>query len=114
MIFWTAATWILTIILIHFFGFNGFAIGLLILSLTLIVVVKLVRRFATFSFFEYTKWPIIAGLVQTVWYLIARGGAPYTYVRLGIVGVIGVFLYAGIIWLTERKRIFKTIHLSRE
>jgi O-antigen/teichoic acid export membrane protein len=105
MIFWTAATWILTVILIHFFGFNGFAMGLCILSLSLGIVLSLTKKYATFSFIRSVKWPFAAGILQTICYLLFRGYAPYQIVRLVIVGGTGVILYAGVVWLSEKQRI---------
>jgi O-antigen/teichoic acid export membrane protein len=113
MIFWTVATWILTIILIHFFGFNGFALGLLILALTVVLVIYLTKRYASFSFVGATKWPIVASAVQLVWYVIARGGAPYSIPRLIFVGTVGVILYGGVVWMTQRRQILEIIRFSR-
>jgi len=105
MIFWTIATWILTVIFIHFFGFNGFAIALCILSFSLVIVIQLTRKIAKFSFIEYMKWPLIGALLQAALYIIARGNAPYNIPRLILVAVSGVILYTAIVWVTQRKRI---------
>lgn len=113
MIFWTAATWVLTVILIHFIGFNGFALGLLILGLTIFVVIRLTKQYAIFSFIEHTKWPFIACIVQSIWYAVARGNAPYHVPWLLFVGSVGVILYTGIVWATQRKRIMEIVHMSR-
>ncbi len=114
MVFWTIATWILTITMVHFFGYNGVAMSLLILTSTLGVVVFITKRIAEFSFVNSVKWSVVAGLIQAGWYFIARGSAPYNLTRLIAVGLTGVMLYACIIWLTERKRIISVIRISRE
>ncbi|HUD20193.1 MAG TPA: oligosaccharide flippase family protein [Patescibacteria group bacterium] len=113
MIFWTVATWILTITLIHFIGFNGFAVGLLIQSLTIFIVVKITQRFAAFSFVEYIKWPVLAGLLQGALYYVARGSMPYSIPRLVIVAGAGVILYGGVVWVKQKERILDIIHISR-
>ncbi len=113
MIFWTVATWILTISLIHFIGFNGFAVGLLIQSFAIGIVVKITQRFAAFSFVEYIKWPIFAGLLQGALYFVARGSMPYNIPRLLIVAVLGVILYGGVVWVKQKERILDIIHISR-
>ncbi|OGG29208.1 hypothetical protein A3A63_01350 [Candidatus Gottesmanbacteria bacterium RIFCSPLOWO2_01_FULL_46_9] len=113
MVFWTVATWILTVILIHFIGFNGFALGLLILALTAGVVVIITKRFAEFDFVKQVTWPFVAGILQTGWYFIARGSAPYNTVHLTIVAVFGVILYGVVLWITEKQRITDIIHMSR-
>lgn len=114
MVFWTVATWILTLTLIHFFGYNGVAISLLILTSTLGIVVMLAKKVASFSFIESVKWPCVAGVIQAVWYACARGVSPYNLPRLIIVGIIGVVLYGSIVWLTQKKQIMNVIRISKE
>jgi O-antigen/teichoic acid export membrane protein len=113
MIFWTIATWVLTVTLIHFIGFNGFALGLLILGMTIFVVIRLTKQYANFSFIEQTKWPFAAGIVQFIWYALMRGNAPYNMPWLTFVGVTGVILYVGVVWVTQKSRIMEIVHISR-
>jgi O-antigen/teichoic acid export membrane protein len=113
MIFWTVATWILTITLIGLFGFNGFAGGLLILSSSIIVVVRLTRRYADFSFFPQIVWPLTGALLQSVIYFFARGTAPFSVIRLVVTGCAGGILYILIVWVAERKRIVEILKSFR-
>jgi O-antigen/teichoic acid export membrane protein len=113
MIFWTIATWILTVVLIRFIGFNGFALALLILGLTIFIVVRLTKQYAVFSFIEHTKWPFVAGSVQCVWYALMRGNAPYNIAWLTFVGLTGVILYLGVVWATQKKRILEIIRIPK-
>jgi len=110
MVFWTAATWILTVILIHFFGFNGFAMGLCILSLSLWIVLALTRKYAVFSFVRSVGWPFLAGVLQTACYLLFRGSGPYDMTRLVVVAGSGAILYAGVMWFAQKKRIVDIVH----
>lgn len=114
MVFWTIATWILTITMIQIFGYNGVAISLLILTSTLGIVVMLAKKVATFSFVDNVKWPLIAGLVQAVWYGVLRGSYPYAVERMVVVGLVGVILYTSIIWLTQKRKIMDVVRISRE
>lgn len=113
MVFWTVGTWILTVTLVYFFGFNGFALGLLLLSLTLGIVIKLAKLCAEFSFIPQVQWPITAGILQAIWYFVARGGHPYTTVHLAVVAIVGAILYGGVIWVTQKHRIIEIIHMHR-
>jgi O-antigen/teichoic acid export membrane protein len=113
MIFWTIATWLLTVLLVHSIGFNGFALGLLILSLSIIVVIRLVKRYATFAFVDNIKWPLAGALVQSVWYFAARGNQPYNVPWLTGVGLTGVILYSGVVWLTQKERIKEILRVFR-
>ncbi|MFH0749578.1 MAG: oligosaccharide flippase family protein [Candidatus Gottesmanbacteria bacterium] len=114
MVFWTIATWVLTITMIQFFGYNGVAIALLMLTSTLGIVVMLAKRVASFSFIDSIKWPLAAGLVQAGWYAAVRGVAPYNLPRLVTIGLVGVILYVTIVWLTQRRRIMDMIRISKE
>lgn len=113
MVFWTVGTWILTITMIHFFGFNGVAISLVILTSTLGVVVALAKKIAVFSIIESVKWPFVAALVQSGWYAAVLR-PPYTWVGLTIIGAAGVMLYGSLVWLTEKRRILDVVRVSKE
>jgi len=114
MVFWTIATWVFTVVLIHFVAYNGVAIALLLLTSTLGIVVMLTKRVAAFSFISSVKWPFFAGCMQAAWYFLFRGGAPYTLPRLIVVASIGVMIYATIVWFTEKRRIMDVIRISKE
>jgi len=113
MVFWTIGTWVLTITLIHFFGFNGVAISLVILTSTLGIVVELAKKVADFSLMKQVKWPFIAALVQAGWYALTVQ-SPYTWLRLSIVGVVGAMLYTAIVWLAEKQKILSVIRVAKE
>lgn len=114
MVFWTIATWVLTITMIQFYGYNGVAMALLILTSTLGIVVLLAKKIASFSFIESIKWPFVAGLVQAGWYMAVRGPAPYDAARMVIVAVVGVIVYGSIVWIAEKRRIMDIIRISKE
>lgn len=113
MVFWTVGTWALTLTLIHFFGFNGVALSLVVLTSTLGVVVRLTKKIADFSILAQIKWPFVGALVQAAWYVMTVQ-APYTWIRLIIVGLIGCMLYTAIIWLSERQKILGVIRIAKE
>ncbi len=114
MVFWTIGTWILTITMVHFFGFNGVSMSLVLLTSTLGLVVWLGKKIADFSFMSSVKWPFFAALVQSGWYLVTVPSAPYTWMRLIIIGAVGIVLYAAILWLTEKRRIMDVVHVAKE
>lgn len=113
MIFWTVATWILTITLVHFFGFNGVSMSLLILASTLGLVIFLAKKIAAFSFWTCIRWPLAAAILQGIWYAVARGSTPYQLPRLIGVGLVGVILYGGVVWVAEKRRIMDVVRIRR-
>lgn len=50
MVFWTALTWILTPAFIHYYGYIGFPVTLVILSSTFVIVIAITKKSADFNF----------------------------------------------------------------
>lgn len=114
MVFWTIATWVFTIIAIHFFGYNGFAVALCALSLSVFIVVAIAKKYMAFSFWESVRFPILGGIIQGAWYFFIRGSAPFAVPQLIMTAVVGGILYGVVVWVSERKRIVKLVHITRE
>ncbi len=113
MIMWTALTWTLVLTLIRFFGFVGVPMAFVAVSATLVIVVYLVKRFVSFSFWVSIITPLIASMLQAMWYYAILRIVPQTLVWLIPVAVAGVILYSGVIWLFEKKRIVDTVRSFR-
>ena len=113
MVFWTIATWVLTVTLVHFIGFNGVAVALLILTSSLGVVIALAKKIAVFSFVLMVKWPFVAACAQSLWYYVLRGNAPYAIAYQVLIASSGAILYIAVLLLFERKRIMEMVHLVR-
>jgi PST family polysaccharide transporter len=114
MVMWTALTWIFTVTLIHFFGYYGVSIAFLAVSTTIVVVVKLVKRYVEFSFWKSIIWALVAAVVQCVWYFGILRLIPHSLIWLIPVGVSGVILYGSIVWVFEKKRIMDTVASFRK
>lgn len=110
MVMWTTLTWLFTVTLIHFFGYYGVSIAFLAVSLTIVVVVKLVKQYVEFSFWKSIIWALVAALLQGVWYFGILRFVPHNLIWLIVSGATGVILYAGAVWVFERKRIMDTVH----
>lgn len=113
MVSWTVATWIFTVTLVHFIGFNGVAVALFILTSSLGIVVALTKKVADFSFFSMVKWPFVAAITQSLWYCLLRGNAPYTLAYQVFIAFSGVILYILTLFVFERKRIMEMAHYIR-
>lgn len=109
MVMWTVLTWAMVVVGIHYFGFNGVSAALLAVSGTIVIVVYLVKRYVTFSFWKSVGWSFLASLVQGFWYFITLGKVPHTILWLIPVGAMGVILYGSVVWIFERKRIMDTV-----
>ncbi len=105
MAFWTASTWILTMWLINIFGYNGFAVALSFVSISIILVIYLVQRVAPFRFWRSVTGPLVASVAQCTWYALLRGHAPFDALKILGVAIGGVILYGGIVFALEKERI---------
>jgi len=114
MVFWTVTTWILTLLFIPLVGFAGVALTQTVLSLSIFIVIALVKRVSPFSFVQSLKVPVIASLAQGCVYYLFLGPKPYDLARLVLTGTIGVILYMTIVGIFEKKRIVSVWMLFRE
>lgn len=64
MLYWTVMSWISIPFFTHYFGYYGFPISLLILSLTFAVIVPIAKRIVSFQFFPNIIPPIISAGVM--------------------------------------------------
>ncbi len=94
MVFWTATTWIATIVGIGLFKFNGVSIASFIVSLSVVIVVHLAKKYADFSIYK----PIVPPLLASV----AMGIALYLITPLFVTNIptliAGIF-FGGIVYL---------------
>jgi O-antigen/teichoic acid export membrane protein len=114
MVFWTIATWVLTLLFIPLFGFTGVALAQAVLSMSLGLVIMLAKKISPFSFIHSIQIPVIASVAQAGFYYAFRGYQPYQIPRLIIVSVVGGILYMGIVWFFERKRITSILTIFRK
>jgi O-antigen/teichoic acid export membrane protein len=113
MVFWTISTWVLTLAFIPIVGFLGVALAQTILALSIFIVVFLVKKVTPFSFIGSIRIPVLASIFQACIYFFFRGTKPYDPISMVIVGLIGVILYMGIVWVFEKKRILSVLTLFR-
>ncbi len=105
MVLWTLLTWVFSLIGLKLFGYNGVAIALCVISLTIIWVLVEVKKIVPFSFWEQI-WSAVAGIVvQGLWYLLVLPHTPRTIPLLGVTGASGVILYAVTVYVLDRARI---------
>ncbi|MBI2641841.1 oligosaccharide flippase family protein, partial [Candidatus Roizmanbacteria bacterium] len=102
MFFWTAATWLLTLILTDRFGLYGFPLTQFFLSLTFIFVVFKARQLVSFNFLQPILPSLLAGLLMAI----------LTYSLLGLfstsfVGLTSVILISGAFYFIMLRFLFR-------
>ncbi len=113
MVGWTIGTWACTLLFMQFFGFNGVALALLFVSLSIVLVIKTAKRIADFSFIDNVKGPIVATVVQGCAYWLLLAVTPHTYISLVVLGIIGMGVYAGALFVLEKNNIYAFIGMIR-
>lgn len=109
MIMWTTLTWVISILAIRQIGFNGYALAIFAVSMTIGVVVKVTKSIAPFSFWRSVWSPIIAGIIQCTYYFFILPFVPGHITGLVMAGFSGAILYIGMMWLLDRNRLTSLI-----
>lgn len=104
MVLWTILTWVLTVSLLPFLGFNAVAFSLFLITTTLILVVLLVQRAVPFSFRTSVQVPFFAAVGQAILSLgiITFMGSAIPIVITAM--IMGGILFGGIVWVFERNK----------
>jgi len=105
MVGWTVFTWIFTLIFMQFMGFNGVAMALLVVSGSIVLVIRTAKKIANFSFLENVKSAVLSAILQGVFYMILLRIIPHTVVWLLMSGLMGAILYGATLYGLERVRI---------
>lgn len=105
MVMWTTLTWVVTLIFIHFFGFQGVAFSIFLITFTIGIVVKEMQKIVPFSFVRNVSSAIVASVIQALWYVTMLSIVSRTYAALFFVGLSGVILYMVCIYLIDRNRV---------
>jgi len=92
MIFWTAATWILTPILIFSLGFNGVAIASAIISLSVVAVVLIVRKYISFNPF-ISIFPFISSVVMGLFIYFVSPFVIFNFLTLALMIILAIVIY---------------------
>lgn len=110
MVFWTIATWVLTPFLIIIMGFNGVAIASFIISLSVVIVVYLVKKYIEFSILP-VFYPFSASLIMSscIYFFMKIFPASLITVLVGM--VLGVILYFALVFIMARKLVTADIKM---
>ena len=114
MIFWTIATWVLTPIVIMSYGFNGVAIASAIISLSVVLVIYLVKKHINFSIITVTLSPAIATAIMAVVLLIISPILVHNFPMFFLTIFIGAVVYLGTVYLLAHELIRSDVQLILE
>lgn len=114
MIFWVVSTWVLTPILIIKIGFNGVAISSAIISLSVILVVFLVKRYISFSIFNAVFYPLVSTIVMGVVVYLLALTLGQSLIGIFVTIILGIFVYFVTAFVLAKETIKADILLIRQ
>jgi O-antigen/teichoic acid export membrane protein len=114
MIFWTIATWIITPLMINFYGFNGVSIASAIISLSIVGVVILVKRYISFSIFKIIAYPFIATVCMGIVLSVFSNYFVTNFFMMFVSIALGALVYLGGMYLLAATMIKADIQMIKE
>lgn len=107
MVFWTAAIWGLTLLLITQYGYNGVAAANFAVSLSSVGVFIIARRYVDFSVIKTTYKQFIAAGVMFISIFLVKAVIT-SFIMMFVIGILSLGIYAAVMFLLARKELLKT------
>lgn len=111
MVFWTVATWLLTFVLIRFYGFLGVAVSSAIISTSVVLVVYITRKYIKFNVFRAITVPFLGSVVMGVVLYLVSPIFITNLLTLILAILLGGVLYIGTTLLVGRKLVIGDIKI---
>lgn len=112
MVFWTVLTWVLSPLFIVLFGFNGFAGASLVISLSVVLVISLTKKYIPFSI-KHLWVPTVGSIVMGFVLLLGVRILPQTLFSVIFLILLGSLVYLSTTFLLAREEVMKDITLIR-
>lgn len=113
MIFWTLATWILTPLAVFKLGFNGVAIASSVISLSVILVVFIVKKFVSFSLLKAIIFPFLGSVIMGLALLVISPLIIKDIFTFILTILISIMLYFSVMYLMASKQISDDIRVIK-
>lgn len=107
MLIWTVATWILTPLLTHYFGYYGFPVTVMIISLTSVFVVRKAQEFVPFRIFATIYKPFFSSLAMAFIMVLVKQLFPHTIHGMILTSVAGAGTYLSVLLFIFKVDIIK-------
>lgn len=108
MVFWTAAIWLLTPLLVFRIGYHGVALSSFLVSLSSVFVFVIARRYVSFSVIRPIHKQFVSACAMFVLALVLKGFVN-NFLMMVIVGIITLVFYIMCMMLLARNDIIKTV-----
>jgi O-antigen/teichoic acid export membrane protein len=115
MILWTVATWILTPLLIYFYGYNGVSVASFLVTLTIILTVFLVKKVVKFRFLKSIYKPLCASIIMSIITFFGAKIIVFNLISIIFVILLGAGVYSSLLYVFAGKDLqsdFKKMFLN--
>lgn len=113
MVFWTVSTWILTPIFIIYYGFNGVAMASAFISLSIVIVIYVVRRFINFNLLKATGYPFLSTILMGIFIYFVSPFVVKGIPSLIFMILVSAMLYFLCIFALARKEVLSDLSFIR-
>ena len=113
MVFWTIATWVMTPLFIVMYGFNGVSFASALISLSVVIVIYLVRRYVKFDIFKATIYPLVSSIVMGLAVYFLSSIFVTSILTLIFMILLGAVIYFLCVFILAKKEILENINLVR-
>ncbi len=110
MVFWTTLTWVLTPTLIYFFGYNGVAVASFLVTLSIVITIRLVKKIVDFNFWSSIQNPLWATLIMSLVVFVTARMFAGNLLMLFLIILFGVGIYVVSIWILAKNEIIKQVN----
>lgn len=113
MIMWTVLTWVLTPILVFYYGFIGVAITSFIISFTSFITIILVKRILVIRVLDAILVPTFASMVMGAVVLFITLNFVKNIFTLSLVILLGAVIYFSIMFLFKKQMLLENLRKLR-
>jgi len=113
MIMWTALTWVLTPILVYYYGFIGVGIASFIISFTSVITIILVKRILVINVLDAILVPTFGSLVMAVAVYFVSQIFVRNIFTLCLAILLGALIYFSIMFIFKRNMLLENIQKLR-
>lgn len=114
MVFWTVLTWVLTPIMVMIYGYSGVAISSAIISVSVIGVVFIVKRYININIFNVVKYPLLSAIVMGVAIFALSSVVVTNLPTLLLMILIGAVIYFSTLIIFAKNQVKEDIRLVRK
>lgn len=114
MVFWTVSIWVITPISILLWGFNGVSIASALVSLSVVGVVIIVKRYIEFSVIKAVIPPLISSAVMGIALYLFSPLIISNFQTLFLMIIIAIVVYFFTSFIVARNQILSDIALIKE